>query len=57
MAQQSEQMPRKRCRCHPADMYAGLIECPKCHHWSYEPMGDYGACERRKCGYEWRKPE
>ncbi len=46
-------MSRKRCKCHPRDMYLTCVECPKCGHWSYEPMGDYGACERRKCAYEW----
>jgi hypothetical protein len=43
-------MSRKRCKCHSSDLYATLIECPRCRHWSYDRWA--GSCERRKCGYE-----
>lgn len=34
-----------------------LIRCPKCGHKRFDYMSaDYGACERRACGYEWRLP-
>lgn len=40
------------CRCHASDLYASLVDCPKCGHRSFEVLGDWGGCERRKCGYE-----
>lgn len=43
---------RQRCACHPEDMYRGLVECPRCHHWSLDTWGEWAACERRRCGYE-----
>ena len=45
-------MSRKRCACHSSDLYATLVECPQCHHWSLDRQGDWAACERRRCGYE-----
>lgn len=39
----------KRCSCHSASVYQGLVRCPACGHHSLDPgVG----CERRKCGYE-----
>lgn len=42
------------CRCHADDsLYGGLLDCPRCGHRSYEQMpSGWGACERRKYGYE-----
>jgi hypothetical protein len=40
-------MSRKRCRCHPSAYYATCIECPRCHHYSFDPIAE--SCERRKC--------
>lgn len=37
------------CRCHSSALYAGLVDCPRCAHRSFDPWCD--ACERRKCGY------
>lgn len=32
-----------------------LIKCPKCGHRRFDYMAeDYGACERRQCGFEWK---
>ena len=38
-----------------AQPYPGnLLPCPKCGHRRFDYMAaDYGACERRQCGYEW----
>ena len=46
---------RKRCRCHPSEVYASNVECPKCHHWSLDPW--VNMCERRKCGYIGEMPK
>lgn len=46
--------PAVKCRCHSSEMYATLSRCYGCGHWSMDDMGTYKACERRKCGYEWR---
>lgn len=36
------------CRCHADDsLYGSLLECPDCHHRSFDPIG--GDCERRAC--------
>lgn len=39
-----------------AQPYPGnMLKCPKCGHKRFDYMADdYGACERRQCGYEWR---
>ncbi len=34
-----------------------LVKCPKCGAKRFDYMSkDYGACERRSCGYEWHGP-
>jgi hypothetical protein len=33
-----------------------MIRCPACGHDRFDYMSrTYGACERRACGYEWRR--
>jgi hypothetical protein len=47
---------RKPCRCHSDEsLYGSLATCPRCKHRSYDGVpgsGEWGGCERRKCGYE-----
>lgn len=50
-------MRRKRCACHPVDVYGNTVECPRCHHWSFDDLGTWAGCERRKCGYEVTRPQ
>ena len=40
---------RYACRCHASQLYDGLLECPGCHHRSYDPWCN--SCERHQCGY------
>lgn len=43
------------CRCHASSLYAGLWDCPRCHHKSLDRVGAWEGCERRACGYEQTK--
>lgn len=54
---QGSTMPSRRCRCHSDLIYASLVRCPKCNHWTLDRVGNWEGCERRACGYERVGPE
>lgn len=41
-----------RCCCHSDLIYASLMKCPACGHWTLDRAGNWEGCERRACGYE-----